>query len=90
MFGSYEGLRQQTPVPITLTMPTVAEREGDFSRTFNGDGTPVTLYDPFQRPAEKAESWLEIHFQTTASRRRRWTRWPAGSWPSFHSRIAGA
>jgi hypothetical protein len=47
VFGSYEGLRQDTPVPITLTMPTVAEREGDFSRTFTGNGTPVTIYDPF-------------------------------------------
>ena len=55
VFGSYEGLRQQTPVPITLTMPTVAEREGDFSRTFNGDGTPVTIYDPFSTRREGGE-----------------------------------
>ena len=55
VFGSYEGLRQQTPVPITLTMPTVAEREGDFSRTFNGNGTPVTIYDPFSTRRQGAE-----------------------------------
>ncbi len=47
-FADYEGLRQ----PATrdsgyMTIPTALERSGDFSKSFNADGTPVKIYDPF-------------------------------------------
>ena len=40
-FAYYEGLRQGTPGPVTLTMPTQAEKGGDFS------AISQVLYNPF-------------------------------------------
>jgi Carboxypeptidase regulatory-like domain len=40
-FAYYEGLRQGTPGPVLLTMPTAAEKSGDFS------GISQTIYNPF-------------------------------------------
>jgi hypothetical protein len=45
-FGSYEGLRQGTPATRTASVPTALERQGDFSQTFNRDGSLQTIYDP--------------------------------------------
>ncbi len=47
VFGTYEGLRQQTPTTLLTTVPTVAQRAGDFSQTFNQDGSLATIFDPF-------------------------------------------
>ncbi|MGH9633047.1 MAG: carboxypeptidase-like regulatory domain-containing protein, partial [Bryobacteraceae bacterium] len=47
IFGSYEGLRQQTPTTLITTVPTAEQRLGDFSRTFNSDGSLAAIYDPF-------------------------------------------
>ena len=47
IFGSYEGLRQQTPTTLITTVPTDLQRQGDFSQTLNPDGTPVQIYNPF-------------------------------------------
>jgi hypothetical protein len=47
IFGTYEGLRQQTPTTLTTTVPSVLQRQGNFSQTFNQDGTLATIYDPF-------------------------------------------
>jgi hypothetical protein len=45
-FGSYEGLRQRTASTLTATVPTQAERGGDFSQIKTTNGTPITIYDP--------------------------------------------
>ncbi len=47
IFGTYEGLRQQTPTTLLTTVPTAAQRSGDFSQTFNQDGSPAIVYNPF-------------------------------------------
>jgi hypothetical protein len=44
-FAYYEGLRQGTPGPVLLTMPTQAEKGGDFS------GISQVIYDPFSTVA---------------------------------------
>ncbi len=44
-FAYYEGLRQGTPGPVTLTMPTAAEKSGDFS------GISQVIYNPFSTVA---------------------------------------
>jgi hypothetical protein len=46
-FGSYEGLRQGSPASQTSSVPTALQRQGDFSQTFNTNGTLQTIYDPF-------------------------------------------
>ncbi len=45
-FADYEGLRQGFPVTFTSTVPTDAQKAGDFSKTFASDGTPIIIYDP--------------------------------------------
>ncbi len=44
---TYEGLKQGSPATTTQTVPTDLERTGDFSRTFNPDGTSALVFDPF-------------------------------------------
>jgi hypothetical protein len=55
-FGYYEGLRQATPATFVGSMPTVAERGGDFSALLGGQvgtdylGRPIyagEIYNPF-------------------------------------------
>lgn len=43
---SLEGLREHNTSGEIRTVPTAAERGGDFSKTLNGDGDLVTIYDP--------------------------------------------
>jgi hypothetical protein len=46
-FAGYEGLRQpQTQSSGLLTVPTQAQRSGDFSQTFNPDGSLSVIYNP--------------------------------------------
>ena len=49
-FVSYEGLRFNRAYDYLLTVPTAAERQGDFSNTYanvNGTAVPIKLYDPY-------------------------------------------
>ncbi len=45
-FFGYEGFRQGSPNNRITTVPTPLERSGDFSQTFNANGTPAIIYDP--------------------------------------------
>jgi outer membrane receptor protein involved in Fe transport len=45
-FGAYEGLRQDIPLTLISTVPTIAQRAGDFSQTFDAQGRLVVIYDP--------------------------------------------
>jgi len=45
-FFSYEGLRQRTASYLSTTVPTRAERAGDFSGIRTSTGAPITIYDP--------------------------------------------
>lgn len=46
-FYNYENLKQDTPtVTRQVRVPTLAERNGDFSQTFNADGTRPTIFLP--------------------------------------------
>jgi hypothetical protein len=46
-FGGYEGLRQGSPATSTVTLPTALERAGDFSQTFNPNGSLPVIFNPF-------------------------------------------
>ncbi len=50
-FGGYEGLRQPNTQTTLTTVPTQAERAGDFSGALNADGTPDLIYNPFTTTA---------------------------------------
>jgi hypothetical protein len=45
-FVAYQGSRQRSPYFSTVTVPTEAERNGDFSQTLGRNGQPVALFDP--------------------------------------------
>ncbi|MDQ6663900.1 MAG: carboxypeptidase regulatory-like domain-containing protein, partial [Acidobacteriota bacterium] len=45
-YGAYEGLRQGAPNTNVSSVPTALERTGNFSRTFNSDGSLAVIYDP--------------------------------------------
>ncbi len=46
-FGTYEQTRQQSPYSQTATFPTVPQRDGDFSQTFQSNGQLIQIFDPF-------------------------------------------
>lgn len=45
-FIDYEGFRQRQLSSVSYTVPTAAQRIGDFSQTFTSAGKLITVYDP--------------------------------------------
>ncbi len=45
-FFSYDGLRWLQAYPMTTSLPTSAQRAGDFSHTMNASGNLISIYDP--------------------------------------------
>ena len=46
-FGNFENLKQDTPtIQRLVRVPTVLERQGDFSQTINPDGTRPRIFQP--------------------------------------------
>jgi len=46
-FFAYEGMKISSPLSIVQTLPSAAQRTGDFSQTLNTKGALDTIYDPF-------------------------------------------
>src|SRR6266481_223654 len=46
-FVTFEYTRSSSPSSATATVPTLEQRQGDFSQTFFSDGKPITIYSPF-------------------------------------------
>lgn len=46
-FVSYQGTRRIQGATFLGTVPTAAERQGDFSGDLNASGQPITIYNPF-------------------------------------------
>ncbi len=63
-FGGYEGLRQpNTQNTGLLTVPTAAERTGDFSGALTQNGTPDLIYNPFSTsPANNSAGYTRTPF----------------------------
>ncbi|MBI3210557.1 MAG: TonB-dependent receptor [Candidatus Solibacter usitatus] len=62
-FGGYEGLRQGSPTTSVISLPTPLERSGDFSQTFNSNGTLSAIYNPFStRPNPNGAGFLRDAF----------------------------
>lgn len=55
-FVDYEGLRQDTATQLLTTVPTAAERAGDFSSDMTGSGQHITIYDPLTTKATVSPS----------------------------------
>ncbi len=45
-FFAYEGARRKEGDTRTFTVPTLVQRQGDFSQTFDAQGRIITIYDP--------------------------------------------
>ena len=45
-FATFEYQKQKQPTSQLQTVPTLLQREGDFSQTFNGSGQLITVYNP--------------------------------------------
>ncbi len=62
-FGSYEGLRQGTPDTRVASVPTLLQRQGDFSQTYNRDGSLQVIYNPFStRPNATGTGYIRDPF----------------------------
>jgi hypothetical protein len=46
-FALYEHTQEKQPLTSTRTVPTLLQRQGDFSQTMNGAGQVMTIYNPF-------------------------------------------
>jgi hypothetical protein len=46
-FVTYEGVRQESATTRTATVPSLLERQGDFSETRTASGQLITIYNPF-------------------------------------------
>ncbi len=46
-FFDYEGIRSTTPTTDVGTVPTAAQRSGDFSQTFAPNGAQIQIFNPF-------------------------------------------
>lgn len=45
-FATYENTREKSPTTETQTVPTLLQREGNFSQTLNSSGQVITVYNP--------------------------------------------
>lgn len=61
-FGTYEGMRQQSPSTTITTVPTALQRAGNFSQTRNANGTLSTIYDPFTTRVNPAGGFIRDAF----------------------------
>ena len=51
VFGSWESIRQSDPTTSLTSVPTVAQRQGDFSSTYDGLNRFLPIFDPFSQRA---------------------------------------
>ncbi|MEZ5402458.1 MAG: TonB-dependent receptor [Bryobacteraceae bacterium] len=50
--ASFEGLRERSLANTTTSVPTAAQRSGDFSHTLAANGNPVNVFNPFTTRAQ--------------------------------------
>ncbi|HEV8132960.1 MAG TPA: carboxypeptidase regulatory-like domain-containing protein [Acidobacteriota bacterium] len=49
---TWEGLRERVPFPISTSVPTAAERIGDFTKSYTDQPTPLLIFDPLTTRSE--------------------------------------
>jgi hypothetical protein len=73
LFTSVESSRVTEVLPRSLTMPTELEKQGDFSQSFNRDGSPRIIYDPWtSRFAPDGRTIIRDPFPGNRIPRERW------------------
>jgi hypothetical protein len=61
--ASFEGLRENRHSQTTTTVPTLAQRQGDFSQTFAQNGQLIRIFDPFTtRPNPSGTGFIRDQF----------------------------
>jgi hypothetical protein len=60
--ASYEGLREDRLSQTTTTVPTAAQRQGDFSQTLAQNGQMIRIFDPFSTRANPAGGFIRDAF----------------------------
>jgi hypothetical protein len=62
-FGTYEGRREGNPGTNVSSVPTSIQRSGDFSQTFNANGTLSQIFNPFStRPNPAGAGFIRDAF----------------------------
>lgn len=60
-YGSYDALREKVPFSTGFQrVPTERERRGDFSQSFNPNGTPIVIFNPFTTRADPSNPGVFI------------------------------
>ncbi len=63
IFGGYDGVREGSPAPYLNSVPTELQRRGDFSQTFNANGSLSTIFNPFTtRPNPSGAGFIRDPF----------------------------
>jgi hypothetical protein len=60
---SWEKIISSIPSPVTRTVPTLEQRNGDFRKTLQANGQPITIYDPLTTrpdPARPGQSIRDV------------------------------
>jgi hypothetical protein len=60
--GAYEGIQERSFATTTFTVPTLLERQGDFSSTFASNGQLIRIFDPFTTRANPAGGFIRDPF----------------------------
>ncbi len=61
-FFNYEGTRQGGPAQVLGTVPTDAEKAGDFSHTLDAKGEPDIIYDPLTTAGSSTSGYTRLPF----------------------------
>ena len=61
-FVDLENRRDSYPVLAQGTVPTALEKSGDFSQTFNSDGTLQQIFNPFDVHQDADGNWIRAPF----------------------------
>ncbi|MDX1981620.1 MAG: TonB-dependent receptor [Bryobacteraceae bacterium] len=61
-FAAYERTWQESPTSQQATLPTMLQRQGNFSQTFNASGALMQLYDPFNTGTNAAGAIVRTPF----------------------------
>jgi len=59
---SFEGLREKRQAQTTTSVPTLAQRQGDFSQTLAQNGQQIRIFDPFTTRANPAGGFIRDQF----------------------------